>query len=57
MLAYSSVSHAGFMLIAIAADNELGGEALLFYLIPYGAMPRSARSRSSPPASASSAGR
>ena len=37
MLAYSSVSQAGFMLIAIAADNELGGRALLFYLIPYGA--------------------
>ncbi len=37
MLAYSSVSQAGFMLIAIAANNELGGRALLFYLIPYGA--------------------
>jgi NADH-quinone oxidoreductase subunit N len=37
MLAYSSISHAGFMLIAIAADNELGGKALLFYLIPYSA--------------------
>ena len=37
MLAYSSVSHAGFMLIAVAADNELGARALLFYLIPYGA--------------------
>ncbi len=37
MLAYSSVSQAGFMLIAIAADNALGGKALLFYLIPYGA--------------------
>jgi NADH-quinone oxidoreductase subunit N len=37
MLAYSSVSHAGFMLIAIAANNELGGRALLFYLIPYSA--------------------
>ena len=37
LLAYSSVSQAGFMLIAIAADNELGGKALLFYLIPYGA--------------------
>jgi NADH-quinone oxidoreductase subunit N len=35
MLAYSSVSHAGFMLIAIAANNELGGRALLYYLIPY----------------------
>ena len=37
LLAYSSVSQAGFMLIAIAANNELGGKALLFYLIPYGA--------------------
>jgi NADH-quinone oxidoreductase subunit N len=37
LLAYSSVSHAGFMLIAIAANNELGGRALLYYLIPYGA--------------------
>jgi NADH-quinone oxidoreductase subunit N len=38
MLAYSSVSHAGFMLIAVAADNELGAQALLYYLIPYAAM-------------------
>ena len=37
MLAYSSISHAGFMLIAIAADSELGAKALLFYLIPYAA--------------------
>ncbi|HEV3478168.1 MAG TPA: NADH-quinone oxidoreductase subunit N [Gaiellaceae bacterium] len=37
MLAYSSVSHAGFILIAVAANNELGGRALLYYLIPYGA--------------------
>jgi NADH-quinone oxidoreductase subunit N len=35
LLAYSSISHAGFMLIAIAAANELGGRALLYYLIPY----------------------
>jgi NADH-quinone oxidoreductase subunit N len=35
MLAYSSVSHAGFMLIAIAAGNALGGRALLYYLVPY----------------------
>ena len=26
------------MLIAVAADNELGGRALLYYLIPYAAM-------------------
>jgi len=38
LLAYSSVSHAGFMLIAVAANSELGGRALLYYLIPYGAM-------------------
>jgi len=37
ILAYSSVSHAGFMLIAIAANNALGGRALLWYLIPYSA--------------------
>ena len=38
MLAYSSVSHAGFMLIAVTAATELGGRALLYYLIPYSAM-------------------
>jgi NADH-quinone oxidoreductase subunit N len=38
MLAYSSVSHAGFMGIAISANSELGGKALLYYLIPYSAM-------------------
>jgi NADH-quinone oxidoreductase subunit N len=38
MLAYSSVSHAGFMLIPIAAANQLGARALLYYLIPYAAM-------------------
>jgi NADH-quinone oxidoreductase subunit N len=37
LLAYSSVTHAGFLLIPIAAGNETGGTALLFYLIPYGA--------------------
>jgi NADH-quinone oxidoreductase subunit N len=38
LLAYSSISHAGFMLIAVAAHNDLGGRALLYYLIPYSAM-------------------
>ena len=38
MLAYSSISHAGFMLIAVAAANALGARALLYYLIPYSAM-------------------
>src|SRR5919197_587723 len=38
MLAYSSISHAGFMLIAVAAANALGARALLYYLVPYSAM-------------------
>ena len=38
LLAYSSVSHAGFMLIAVAAANSLGARALVYYLIPYCAM-------------------
>ena len=38
ILAFSSVSHAGFMLIAIAAASERGTEALLYYLVPYSAM-------------------
>ena len=37
MLAYSSVSHAGFLLIAIAANSDDGGTSLLYYLIPYAA--------------------
>jgi NADH-quinone oxidoreductase subunit N len=38
ILAYSSVSHAGFMLIGVAAANPLGARALMYYLIPYAAM-------------------
>jgi NADH-quinone oxidoreductase subunit N len=38
MLAYSSISHAGFMLIAVSADSALGGRALMYYLIVYSAM-------------------
>ncbi len=38
ILAFSSISHAGFMLIAIAAGSERGAEALLYYLVPYSAM-------------------
>ena len=38
MLAYSSISHAGFLLIPIAANNGIGDRALLFYLVPYSAM-------------------
>ena len=38
MLAYSSISHAGFMLIGLSAGSALGGRALMYYLIPYSAM-------------------
>ncbi|MHB8471031.1 MAG: NADH-quinone oxidoreductase subunit N [Gaiellaceae bacterium] len=38
MLAYSSVSHAGFLLIGLAAGSALGGRALMYYLVPYSAM-------------------
>jgi len=38
ILAFSAVSHAGFMLIAVAAASERGTEALLYYLVPYSAM-------------------
>ena len=38
MLAYSSISQAGFMLIAVSADSFLGARALLYYLVPYAAM-------------------
>jgi len=38
MLAYSSISQAGFMLIAISANSALGGRALLYYLMAYSAM-------------------
>jgi NADH-quinone oxidoreductase subunit N len=38
MLAYSSISHAGFMLIPMSTGSALGGRALLYYLIPYAAM-------------------
>jgi NADH-quinone oxidoreductase subunit N len=37
LLAYSSISHAGFMLIAMASGTERGAEALLFYFVPYAA--------------------
>jgi NADH-quinone oxidoreductase subunit N len=35
ILAYSAVSHAGFLLIAVAANSEDGATSLLYYLIPY----------------------
>ncbi|HKM91697.1 MAG TPA: NADH-quinone oxidoreductase subunit N [Candidatus Acidoferrales bacterium] len=36
MLAYSSIAHAGYLLVAFAADNRVGVAALLFYLLTYG---------------------
>ncbi len=38
MLAYSSISHAGFLLMPLATASALGGRALVYYLISYGAM-------------------
>ena len=38
MLAYSSISHAGFMLISVSVGTALGGRALVYYLVPYAAM-------------------
>jgi NADH-quinone oxidoreductase subunit N len=35
MLAYSSIAHAGYLLVAIVAGNEVGKAALLFYLAAY----------------------
>ena len=38
MLAYSSIAHAGYLLIGIALGNALGLSALLFYLTAYAVM-------------------
>jgi NADH-quinone oxidoreductase subunit N len=35
LLAYSSVAHAGYLLVALAARNELGAASFLFYLLAY----------------------
>jgi NADH-quinone oxidoreductase subunit N len=35
MLAYSSIAHAGYILVAFAASTELGAAAVLFYLAAY----------------------
>jgi len=35
MLAYSSVAHAGYLLMAMAAGNDTGKGAVLFYLLTY----------------------
>ena len=36
MLAYSSIAHAGYILVALVAPNEVGQGAILFYLLSYG---------------------
>jgi len=38
MLAYSSVAHAGYVLAALVAAPIVAGEALLFYVVAYGAV-------------------
>ena len=35
MLAYSSIAHAGYVLVGMVSGGELGGSAVLFYLIAY----------------------
>lgn len=35
LLGYSSVAHAGYVLIALAADSQIGTEAAMFYLASY----------------------
>jgi NADH-quinone oxidoreductase subunit N len=36
MLAYSSIAHAGYLLMGLVADPKRGGPAVLFYLVAYG---------------------
>jgi len=38
MLAYSSIAHAGYLLVAMVAGKDLGGAALMYYLVAYGVM-------------------
>ena len=38
MLAYSSIAHAGYVLVAIAAHNQIGIAAAMFYLAAYAFM-------------------
>jgi NADH-quinone oxidoreductase subunit N len=35
MLAYSSIAHAGYLLVAVAAANEIGAASFLYYLVVY----------------------
>jgi NADH-quinone oxidoreductase subunit N len=36
MLAYSSIAHAGYLLVALVSANDVGKGAMLFYLLAYG---------------------
>jgi NADH-quinone oxidoreductase subunit N len=38
MLAYSSIAHAGYLLVGMVAANEAGGSAVLYYLVAYALM-------------------
>jgi NADH-quinone oxidoreductase subunit N len=38
MLAYSSIAHAGYLLIGLTANNEKGAQGVLFYLLAYALM-------------------
>ncbi|MDI6803926.1 MAG: NADH-quinone oxidoreductase subunit N [Bacteroidota bacterium] len=38
MLAYSSIAHAGYLLVGLAAANEMGRSGILFYLTAYSFM-------------------
>jgi NADH-quinone oxidoreductase subunit N len=38
MLAYSSIAHAGYILVGVAAGNQTGASAVLFYLFGYAFM-------------------
>ena len=35
LLAYSSISHVGYLLIAVIVNNSMGGSSLLFYMLTY----------------------
>src|SRR5207237_5541436 len=38
MLAYSSIAHAGYLLVALVGSREAATEAVLFYLVGYAAV-------------------
>lgn len=38
MLAYSSIAHAGYLLVAMVAGGETGGASLMYYLVAYALM-------------------